>query len=182
MSTPNDQLFVYVAIAGEDSPVLAAKVDIFHNEFRTEFTYAKSYKARDDAYALDPINLPLTTLPRQPQPITRSRYGHLDGAIGDAVQPGTWNKEATNLALPHTKADWAIAGSGRGAGAIFVSRSKSALLRDAQSQAAPPEFDSLDDLQTTAIKMHINKPVDPIKSAYFMPGAGLDGQQSLCQR
>lgn len=49
--------WVFVDMPGEASPVLAARLVIDGGVGR--FVYGKTYLARNDAFPLDPINLPL---------------------------------------------------------------------------------------------------------------------------
>jgi len=61
--TFEQQCYVYIALPGETRPVTAGKLIIsenFSGEKTGRFMYGKSYLARPDAVAIDPVELTLS--------------------------------------------------------------------------------------------------------------------------
>lgn len=128
----------YVFIDGlEDKPVICGVVTLDANrgtldanrgtlntnQRMGEFRYGKSYLVRDDAFPLDPINLPLSeTLYK-----TTEHLGQF-GVLSDAG-PDSWGKKVI-LSLHSTKPknalEYLLVGSGMGVGALTFSLSRTA--------------------------------------------------------
>ena len=105
----------YVFIDGlEDSPVICGVVTLDPVRRYGEFRYGKSYLARPDAFALDPLNLPLSD-----ELFTTSGGKGLFGVLTDAGADA-WGQRVI-LSLHKTKPanalQFLLAGSGMGVGA-----------------------------------------------------------------
>lgn len=117
------QLYVYVDIQGE--AVLAGMLaldDEGEQGFFAQFQYAQSYVDDPRAFALDPINLPLTDARRTFQ--TESRYETL-GAIFDAA-PDAWGRNVMRVdrdGADVREDEVLLKGRGMGVGALFFSAS-----------------------------------------------------------
>ncbi len=83
MTSDAGSAFVWVWLPGYVEPVVAGRLDRFGSGF--DFTYGKSYLARDDAIALY-----LPELPLEPGRI-RPRVGEVAGCIADAA-PDAWGR------------------------------------------------------------------------------------------
>jgi len=117
------QLYVYVDIQGE--AVLAGMLALDEEGeqgFFAQFQYAQSYVDDPRAFALDPINLPLTDARRTFQ--TESRYETL-GAIFDAA-PDAWGRNVMRVdrdGADVREDEVLLKGRGMGVGALFFSAS-----------------------------------------------------------
>ncbi len=112
--------WVFVDMPGEASPVLAARLVIDGGIGR--FVYGKSYLARNDAFPLDPINLPLSTSTQ-----TISGNDGVPAVLLDAG-PDNWGKRLMRVLhsrQPANKLEELLATRGTGVGAIRVSMSRS---------------------------------------------------------
>ena len=112
----------YVFIDGlEDSPVICGVVTLDPLRRYGEFRYGKSYLARPDAFALDPLNLPLSE-----ELFTTSGGKGLFGVLSDAGADA-WGQRVI-LSLHKTKPanalQFLLAGSGMGVGALVFSKSR----------------------------------------------------------
>ena len=111
----------FVFIDGlEASPVVCAKIAYDHRNNSCQFVYGKSYLARKDAFALDPINLPLS------ENTYSTKYDHgLFGALNDAGAD-SWGKQvilSLHTTKPKNELEFLLAGSGMGVGALVFSLS-----------------------------------------------------------
>ncbi len=113
----------YVFVDGlEDEPIVCGVIELDSTKSRGRFRYGKSYLSRPDAFALDPIHLPLT----ENEFVTQFNKG-LFGVLADAGAD-SWGKKVI-LALHSTKPknalEFLLAGSGMGVGALVFSLSSS---------------------------------------------------------
>jgi serine/threonine-protein kinase HipA len=112
----------YVFIDGlESSPVICGVTQIDDATNIGRFRYGKSYLNRTDAFALDPVNLPLTD-----QEFTTTFNKGVFGALSDAGAD-SWGKKVI-LSLHNTKPknalEFLLAGSGMGVGCLTFSLSR----------------------------------------------------------
>lgn len=112
----------YVFIDGlELQPVICGVVSLDPARRYGEFRYGKSYLARADAFALDPLNLPLSDTLYS----TNTGKG-LFGVLADAGADA-WGQKVI-LSLHNTKPanalQFLLAGSGMGVGALVFSKSR----------------------------------------------------------
>jgi serine/threonine-protein kinase HipA len=114
----------YVFIYGlADEPVICGVVELDPVAKLGKFRYGQSYLQREDAFALDPMHLPLVS----DQLVTRVNSG-MFGAILDAG-PDSWGKKliyALHSTKPKDPLEHVVAGSGMGVGALTFSLSRSA--------------------------------------------------------
>jgi serine/threonine-protein kinase HipA len=83
------ECFVYVTLPGETDPVTAGRFELTHDRRGNalgRFVYGKSYLARDNAVALDPIELKLSD-----QTYETARLGGVFGALRDSG-PDYWGR------------------------------------------------------------------------------------------
>jgi serine/threonine-protein kinase HipA len=112
--TIESPLFVYRTIAGK--PVTVGELEFVDDSpsgFLAQFHYVQEYLDHDHAFALDPLNLPLS----RPSRIfsTTSRY-HVLGAIFDAA-PDIWGRKVMSAAAGVTQiSEKAVLAKGRGMG------------------------------------------------------------------
>ncbi|UAA38772.1 type II toxin-antitoxin system HipA family toxin [Paraneptunicella aestuarii] len=114
----------YVFVDGlEDEPVICGVVTLNTHRGIGEFRYGKSYLERDDAFPLDPINLPLSDALYT----TTEHHGQF-GVLSDAG-PDSWGKKVI-LSLHNTKPsnalEYLLVGAGMGVGALTFSLSRTA--------------------------------------------------------
>jgi serine/threonine-protein kinase HipA len=114
----------YIFIDGlEQVPIICAVTEIDERLGIGRFRYGKSYLARNDAFALDPIHLPLNDK-EHTTTFNRGLFGVLSDAGADS-----WGKKVI-LSIHNTKPknalEFLLAGSGMGAGCLVFSLSRSA--------------------------------------------------------
>ena len=106
----------------EEQPVICGVTEVDEQNKVGRFRYGKSYLARSDAFALDPIHLPLSENQYQ----TRFNKG-VFGALSDAGAD-SWGKKVI-LSLHHTqprnRLEFLLAGAGMGVGSLVFSLSRS---------------------------------------------------------
>jgi serine/threonine-protein kinase HipA len=103
-------LFVYVQLDGK--PVVAGR--FLHQDNVGIFYYGNSYIQREDAFALDPINLPLVP---EREFSTRANRGYF-GVLLDAG-PDSWGKRVLSeiaKSRPRNDMEYLLAGNGQGIG------------------------------------------------------------------
>ena len=115
---------VYVFIDGlEDLPLLCGELSLTLDR-ATNFKYSECYLEHDDAFALDPLNLPLSSSLYHSDAIN-STFGVLIDAGADS-----WGKKvlhATYLTKPHNILEYLLAYSGTGVGCIRFSLSRNSV-------------------------------------------------------
>lgn len=117
----------YVFVDGiEAEPIICGIIELNTTTHIGKFRYGQSYLQREDAFALDPLHLPLLN----DQFVTRINKG-MFGAILDAGAD-SWGKKLL-LSLHQTKPknalEFVLAGSGMGVGALTFSLSRMASKR-----------------------------------------------------
>lgn len=113
----------FVFIDGlEDTPVICGVVTLDTKKQYGEFRYGKSYLLRDDAFALDPLNLPLGN-----SIYTTTNQKGVFGVLLDAGAD-SWGQKVI-LSLHNTKPknalEFLLAGAGMGVGSLVFSLSSS---------------------------------------------------------
>lgn len=114
----------YVFIDGlEAKPVICGFFKLDTKTGRGEFNYGKSYLARVDAFALDPIHLPL-----KPGIFSYQANKGVFGVLSDAGADSWGRKLILSLhnTKPQNELEFLLAGSGYGVGALVFSLSRSA--------------------------------------------------------
>lgn len=113
----------YVFIDGlEDIPIVCGVIQIDEATKTGRFRYGKSYLNRTDAFALDPVNLPLTEKELSTQ-FNKGVFGALSDAGADS-----WGKKiilSLHTTKPKNALEFLLAGSGMGVGALVFSLSSS---------------------------------------------------------
>jgi serine/threonine-protein kinase HipA len=98
------------------------------------FRYANSWLARPNSFAIDPLNLPLTT--------RQYSSPRMFGALDDAT-PDNWGRRvllATHRQHPQNEIEWLLASRGAGAGCLLFSASRTKL----PTLHKPPQFEDLE--------------------------------------
>ncbi|GGD75263.1 type II toxin-antitoxin system HipA family toxin [Lacimicrobium alkaliphilum] len=112
----------YVYIDGiEDQPLICGIVALNHNNTVAQFRYGKSYLNHAKAFAIDPVNLPLS----EDVFVTR-RHGGMFGALLDAGADA-WGKKlilSLHKTKPQNTIEFLLSGSAMGVGAITLSLSR----------------------------------------------------------
>jgi serine/threonine-protein kinase HipA len=119
-STPISKTYVFMRIAGHDTPV--GILDLSAGTYR--FAYAKSWLGNSDAFAIDPLNLPLGTNTFE----SRKLWLCFEDA-----GPDRWGKRVTlslHSQAPGNAIEWLIASRGAGVGALRFSAALSKVLPD----------------------------------------------------
>jgi serine/threonine-protein kinase HipA len=163
-----EKLFVHVDL-GEGDKVLAGQLLV--DERRGRFKYARAYLEHDRAFALDPINLPLSAEIHE-NPRTRESPG-VFGVMIDAG-PDEWGRRQLSKTLqppPVSDVDFLLAASGQGVGALHFT----AQIKDAPRPTPARPFDNLIHLQTIAADIEAGRDVDRNLEPYFFHGSGLGG-------
>lgn len=113
----------YVFVEGlEEAPVICAKFRYDLSRKVGQLRYGKSYLARDDAFPLDPIHLPLSQ-----EIFTTKLNKGIFGVLSDAGADAWGRKLILQLrkTKPQNELEFLIAGATMGAGAISFSMSRS---------------------------------------------------------
>ncbi len=163
-----EKLFVHVDL-GQGTYVLAGQLIV--DQQRGRFKYAPKYLTHPRAFALDPINLPLTedvhTTPR-----SRESPG-VFGVLLDAG-PDEWGRRQlskTRQPPPMTSVEFLLAASGEGVGALRFTAGVS----DKVKTPLPRPFDNLIHLQRIADDIEAGREVDRNLEPFFFHGSGLGG-------
>ena len=129
--TPIGNAFVFSAHSVGD-PVPVGEVAMHGSGF--VFRYANSWLARPNAFAIDPLNVPLTS----GQYFSTRMFGVLDDAT-----PDNWGRRvllATHKQHPQNEIEWLLASRGTGVGCLLFSASRHLLPPLHQ----PPQFEDLE--------------------------------------
>jgi serine/threonine-protein kinase HipA len=112
----------YVFVDGlAEEPVICGLFALDVNTMQGQFVYGKSYLIRADAFALDPIHLPLSAKTFTTK-TNRGIFGVLSDAGADA-----WGKKlilSLHSTKPQNDLEYLLAGSGLGAGCVVFSLSR----------------------------------------------------------
>lgn len=112
----------YVFIEGlEDKPVICGRFDLDTATNTGRFVYGRSYLERSDAFALDPIHLPLL----EKHHICTLQHG-IFGVLADAGADA-WGRRLIlqmHESQPQNELEFLIAGAGMGVGALSFSLSR----------------------------------------------------------
>lgn len=163
-----EKLFVHADL-GDGTTVLAGQLLI--DDARGRFKYARAYLDNPRAFALDPINLPLTA-DIHDNPRTRETPG-VFGVLIDAG-PDEWGRRQlskTRKPAPVTHVEFLLAASGEGVGALHFT----AKIKDKPKPAPARPFENLVHLQHIAADIEAGREVDQNLSPFFFHGSGLGG-------
>lgn len=163
-----EKLFVHADL-GDGTTVLAGQLLI--DDARGRFKYARAYLDNPRAFALDPINLPLTADIHN-NPRTRETPG-VFGVLIDAG-PDEWGRRQlskTRKPPPVTHVEFLLAASGEGVGALHFT----AKIKDKPKPAPARPFENLVHLQHIAADIEAGREVDQNLSPFFFHGSGLGG-------
>ena len=165
------EFFVHVDLGGE-SPVVAG----FHEfDSRTNigtFIYGRSYCENPNAFALDPINLPLIYEKHFQLRSTRINPFGIPGVIHDGG-PDEWGRRLLNRFCedkPITPADYLVMGSGYGVGALYFSDSPEQPMQTAQSANS-----DIHQLYQSILAFDSVETVDKNLQYLLMPSSGIGG-------
>lgn len=134
MTSEHDEIFsayVFVELPDEEESVLAGRLIL--ESRRSVFFYGKSYLNRPDAFAFDPINLPLVNTPQ-----IFAGQNHIPAVLLDAG-PDNWGKRlmyTLHKRTPRNAVEELLATRGAGVGALSFSLSRT-------RPKSTPEFESL---------------------------------------
>lgn len=163
-----EKLFVHADL-GNGERVLAGQLLV--DEKQGRFKYARAYLENPRAFALDPVNLPLTEGVHV-NPRTRETPG-VFGVLIDAG-PDEWGRRQlakTRRPPPVSHVEFLLAASGEGVGALHFT----AEIRDTPKPTPPRPFENLVHLQHIAADIEAGQEVDPALEPYFFHGSGLGG-------
>ncbi len=163
-----EKLFVHVDVG--DGQILLAGQLLLDNTLG-RFRYAKAYLEHAQAFALDPVNLPLTADVNE-NPRTREAPG-IFGVLMDAG-PDEWGRRQlakTRQPPPVTPVEFLLAASGEGVGALRFT----AQLKDKPRPPPRRPFTNLVHLQHIAEDIDAGRAVDRSLEPYFLQGSGLGG-------
>ncbi len=163
-----EKLFVHTDL-GDGTTVLAGQLLI--DDARGRFKYARAYLDNPRAFALDPINLPLTA-DIHDNPRTRETPG-VFGVLIDAG-PDEWGRRQlskTRKPPPVTHVEFLLAASGEGVGALHFT----AKIKDKPKPTPARPFENLVHLQHIAADIEAGREVDQNLSPFFFHGSGLGG-------
>ncbi len=163
-----EKLFVHVDV-GEGQVILAGQLLL--DSTRGRFKYAKAYLEHPSAFALDPINLPLT-----PDVCENIRTREAPGIFGVLLDggPDEWGRRQlskTRQPPPITHIEFLLAASGEGVGALHFT----AEIRDKPPPPPRRPFDNLVHLQHIAEDIEAGREVDRSLEPFFLQGSGLGG-------
>ena len=163
-----EKLFVHVDL-GDGKKVLAGQLLV--DETRGRFKYAKAYINHLHAFALDPINLPLTDEVHE-NPRTRETPG-VFGVLIDAG-PDEWGRRQLTKTCqppPVTNIEFLLAASGQGVGALHFC----AEIDETPKPTPPRPFENLVHLQQIAEDIEAGREIDRSLEPFFFHGSGLGG-------
>ncbi|MEQ8860985.1 MAG: type II toxin-antitoxin system HipA family toxin [Pseudomonadales bacterium] len=163
-----EKLFVHADLGNGDK-VLAGQLLVDQKQGR--FKYARAYLDNPRAFALDPVNLPLTA-DVQVNPRTREAPG-VFGVLIDAG-PDEWGRRQltkTRRPPPVTHVEFLLAASGEGVGALHFT----AEMKDRPKPPPQRPFENLVHLQHIAADIEAGREVDRSLEPYFFHGSGLGG-------
>ncbi len=165
------QFFVHVDLGGA-SPVVAG----FHEfDSRTNigtFIYGRSYCENPNAFALDPINLPLIYEKHFQLRSTRINSFAIPGVILDGG-PDEWGRRLLNRFsedIPITPADYLVMGSGYGVGALYFSDSP-----EQPAQTAQADNPDINQLYQSILAFDSAETVNKNLQHLLMPSSGIGG-------
>lgn len=166
-----NKLYVHVDVGGGDR-ILAGELIVDRANRVGRFKYTRQYVEHPNAFALDPINLPLIKGAIYESPITRETMG-IAGALLDAG-PDDWGRRLLMTLLdppPTNDLEFLLAGSGNGTGALYFTENRD----DETATALPREFSSLEEVAETALLLDEGLPVSQEKAMFFQYGSSLGG-------
>ena len=163
-----EKLYVHVDL-GDGTTMLAGQLIV--DDRLGRFKYAKAYINHPRAFALDPINLPLTDAIHAKHR-TRDTPA-MFGVLIDAG-PDEWGRRwltKTRRPPPVTQVEFLLAASGEGVGALHFTPELGDPVRP------PPErpFENLVHLQHIAGDIEAGKEVDRALEPFFFHGSGIGG-------
>ena len=163
-----EKLFIHVDL-GSGKPILAGQLIV--DEQRGRFRYAPQYLGHPRAFALDPINLPLTedvfVAPR-----SRESPG-VFGVLLDAG-PDEWGRRQltrTRQPPPVSAVEFLLAASGEGVGALHFT----ATIKEKPKAPGARPFENLIHLQRIADDIEHGREVDQQLERFFFHGSGIGG-------
>jgi len=163
-----EKLYIHVDL-GEGTTMLAGQLIV--DDRLGRFKYANAYINHPRAFALDPINLPLTT-----DIHVKHRTRDTPAMFGVMIDagPDEWGRRCltkTRRPPPVTQVEFLLAASGEGVGALHFTANLADPVRP------PPErpFENLVHLQHIAGDIEAGKEVDRALEPYFFHGSGLGG-------
>jgi serine/threonine-protein kinase HipA len=164
----SEKLFVHVDV---DDGQLVLAGQLLLDNVRGRFKYAKSYIENRRAFALDPVNLPLTDAVHE-KTRTRETPG-IFGVLMDAG-PDEWGRRQlakTRQPPPVTAVEFLLAASGEGVGALHFT----AEVKDKPKPPPRRPFENLVHLQHIAEDIEAGREVDRSLEPFFLQGSGLGG-------
>ncbi len=164
----SEKLFVHADL-GDGRIALAGQLLL--DKTRGRFKYARAYVEQPQAFALDPVNLPLSAEVRE-MARTRETPG-IFGVLLDAG-PDEWGRRQlsqTRVPPPVTPIEFLLTASGEGVGALHFTANV------ADKPKPPPRrpFDSLSHLQHIAEDIEAGRSIDRNLAPYFLQGSGIGG-------
>lgn len=166
----------YVHLKTADGGTVLVGQSIRDSEHRRGyFRYAPSFIEREDAFPLDPINLPLDDRIKQ-FPYDRENPG-IPGVLLDGG-PDDWGKKLlawSRRPPPSTLVDFLLAGSGSGIGALRYSTQKTPPPPDAPYRP----FSNLEDMMKAAQAIEDDQPLEAlgveVGDIFFHRGSSVGG-------
>lgn len=159
----------YVFIEGlAAEPIICGRIELDATANIGRFIYGRSYLERADAFALDPIHLPLTSGTK-----TCTLQHGLFGVLSDAGADAWGRKLILQLhsTQPHNELEFLIAGAGMGVGAISFSLSRD----KAKAKQSPNTLQDIELLLQGKNKILAAEDVsDAVKQA-FIYGSSMGG-------
>lgn len=165
MSNDNKQAVYVYLNRGDKESLLVGQLICDYDNKKTAFKYSARYVAHPDAFALDPINLPLQAEIHFENAMTRFTNG-IPGVLTDN-SPERYNRmvlrEVYKDAPPITDIDFMIKGSNYGTGALEFRATRS----KEKNQSPYRPFDNLEDIMEVAADIEDGLDVPKEKEIYF---------------
>lgn len=169
-----ESFYVHLKLA-DGSTALTGQCIRDPEHYRGYFRYAPSFLQRQDAFPLDPVNLPLDDQIKQ-FPYDRENPG-IPGVLLDGG-PDDWGKKLlawSRRPPPVTLVDFLLAGSGSGIGALRFSMHKTPPPQDAPCRP----FSRLEDVMKAAQALENHEPLEALGVAageiFFHRGSSVGG-------
>lgn len=158
--------YVFVDMPGDAAPVLAGFLQLDGRKGR--FVYGKSYLSRPDAFAFDPIHLPLTEV----EQVIEGNDG-VPAVLLDAG-PDNWGQRLMRVLhtrQPANKLEELLATQGNGVGALTFSLSRSGPKGRPQTLM----MEALEQMQSSIAELVASGAVAPEMLRLLEPGSSMGG-------
>jgi serine/threonine-protein kinase HipA len=163
------ECYVWMWLPAALEPIVIGKMVLVADRYH--FTYGKSYRTREDAIALSPVELPLTA-----QIFSPTGLNEMPACLRDA-SPDAWGRRLIDYQFPHlnpNKLDYLLlSGSDRIGALDFQLSPTEYIARDAD----PIHLEAVEEL---ALMLEEHQPINPKLIPILMHGTSIGGARPKC--